>query len=85
MFNGLLSPIKKINRLISKGMSKNYLKVAIKENWRSQNFDFPCLQNSSPNLFLLQLFCCNLKKTGLGGKVCFFIITFLILKGIITF
>ena len=32
MFNGLLSPIKKINRLISKGMSKNYLKVAIKEN-----------------------------------------------------
>ena len=57
MFNGLLSPIKKINRLISK-----------------------CLKNSSPNLFLLQL-----KKTGLGGKVCFFIITFLSLKGIITF
>ena len=43
---------KEINRLLSKGMSNIYLKVAIQEkNRRSQNFDFLALENLSPGQF----------------------------------
>ena len=39
---------KKINRLLSKGISSIYLKVTIEEkNWRSQNLDFLYLKNLS--------------------------------------
>ena len=34
------SPSKRINRLISKGMSNIDAKATIEKNWRSQNFDF---------------------------------------------
>ena len=47
----LLSLIKGINRLISKGMSKIYLKVTIEKNWRFQNFDFLNLKNLPPGQF----------------------------------
>ena len=43
---------KEIKRLLSKGMSNIYLKVAIEKNWCSQNFDFPSLKNLSPDQFL---------------------------------
>ena len=33
-------------------MSNIYLKVTIEKNWRSQNFDFQSLKNSSPGQFL---------------------------------
>ena len=33
-------------------MPNIYLKVAIEKNWRSQNFNFLCLKNSSPGQFL---------------------------------
>ena len=39
---------KEINRLVSKGTSNIYLKVIIKENWRSQNFNFLSLKTLSP-------------------------------------
>ena len=42
------SPIKGINRLISKGVWNIYLKVTIKTTWRSQNFGFLSLKNLSP-------------------------------------
>ena len=42
---------KEINRLLSKGMSNNYLKVT-KKNRRSQKFDFLNLKNLSPVQFL---------------------------------
>ena len=45
--NGLLT---EINRL-SKGMSNIYLKVTIEKKWRTQNFDFQSLKNSSPGQF----------------------------------
>ena len=45
--NGLLT---EINRL-SKGMSNIYLKVTIEKKWRTQNFDFQSLKNSSPGRF----------------------------------
>ena len=32
--------MKKINRLLSKGMSNIYLKITIEKNWPSQNVDF---------------------------------------------
>ena len=39
---------KKINRLLSKGISSIYLKVTIEEkNWRSENLDFLDLKNLS--------------------------------------
>ena len=38
------SSIKKISRLLSKGMSNIHLKVTIEKNWRSQNFDFLSLK-----------------------------------------
>ena len=37
-----------INRLLSKGMSDNYLKVTIEKNWLSQNIDFLSLKSFSP-------------------------------------
>ena len=37
----LFSSIKEINRLISKGMSNIYLKVAIEKKLTFLNFDFP--------------------------------------------
>ena len=37
-----------INRLLSKGMSDNYLKVAIEKKWLSQNIDFLSLKSLSP-------------------------------------
>ena len=43
---------KEINRLLSKGMSNIYLKVAIEKNWSSQNFDFLSLKNLSLGQFL---------------------------------
>ena len=46
------SSIKETNRSVSKGMSNIYLKVTIEKNWRSQNFDFLILKNSSPCQFL---------------------------------
>ena len=39
---------KEINKLLSKGMSKIYLKVTIEKNWRSQNFDFLSVKDLSP-------------------------------------
>ena len=43
---------KKINRLLSKGISSIYLKVTIEEkNWRSQNLDFLDLKNLSTGQF----------------------------------
>ena len=36
---------KEINRLLSKGISNIYLKVTIKKNRRSQNFDLLSLKN----------------------------------------
>ena len=75
----LLSSFKEINRLISKGMLYIYLKVTNEKNWRSQNFDFPSLKNSSSNQFLrssrrhhwiLKLPFCNLKIRSLGAKAC---------------
>ena len=44
--------VKEINRLLSKGMTNIYLKVTIKKNWRSQNFDFLSLENLSQGQFL---------------------------------
>ena len=44
--------IKGINRLIIKGMSNIYLKITTEKNWRSQNFDFLCLENLSLGQFL---------------------------------
>ena len=70
----------KINRVISKGMSKIYLKITIQKNRRSQNFDFQSLKNLSPGHFwelqLTQIWlnfktsCCNLKIKGLEAKQC---------------
>ena len=43
---------KEVNGLLSKGMSKIYLKVTIEEkNGRSQNFNFLGLKNLSPSQF----------------------------------
>ena len=39
---------KKINRLISKGMSIIYLKINIGKNWHAQNFNFLSLKNLLP-------------------------------------
>ena len=46
------SSINEVNRLVSKGMLKIHLNVAIEKNWRSQNFDFLSLKNLSPGQFL---------------------------------
>ena len=43
---------KEINRLLSKRMSNNYLKVTIEKNWRIQNFDFLILKYLSLAQFL---------------------------------
>ena len=56
VFNGsfqwmFFSSIKEINRWISKGISNTYLKVIIKKNWHSQNFDFLSLKKSCPSQF----------------------------------
>ena len=40
----IVSSIKEIYRLISKGMSDIYLKVTIEKNWRPQNFDMVSLK-----------------------------------------
>ena len=45
------SSIKEINRWISKGMPNIYFKVTIDKKWRSENFDFLSLKNSSPGQF----------------------------------
>ena len=42
----------KINRVINKGMPNIYLKITIRKNRRSQNFDFQSLKNLSPGQFL---------------------------------
>ena len=56
MFFNLIKEIdrlrKETNRLLSKGMSDIYLKITIKKNWLSQNFDFLSLKNLSPGQFL---------------------------------
>ena len=46
------SSINEVNRLVSKGMLKIHLNVAIEKNWRSQNLDFLSLKNLSPGQFL---------------------------------
>ena len=43
---------KEINRLLGKVMSNIYLKVTIKKNLRSQNFDVLSLKYLSPGQFL---------------------------------
>ena len=52
--------IKEVNRLISKGMSKLYLKVTIDKKRHSQNFNFLSLNFKTS--------CYNLKTRGLGAK-----------------
>ena len=37
--------VKKINRLLSKGVANIYLKVTVEKNQHSQNFDFLSLKN----------------------------------------
>ena len=73
------SSIKKINRLLSKGMSNVYLKVVINKNWLSQDLDFLILRNFSSGRFRgspthislkFRTSWCNLKKRGLGVKAC---------------
>ena len=57
------SPSKGKNSLISKGMSKIYLKVTLEKNWSTQNFNFWSLKSLSTthgditefSNFLLQL------------------------------
>ena len=41
------SLIKEMNKLTIKEMSNIFLKVTIKKNWLTQNFDFLSLKNSS--------------------------------------
>ena len=43
---------KEINRLLGKGMSNTYLKVAIEKKWSTPNFDYLSLKNSSVGQFL---------------------------------
>ena len=75
------SSIKKIIRLISKGLSNMYLKVPFVKNWHSQNCNFLSLKKfiSSSVFVEFQLTqrslnfknCCgNLKIWDLGAKVC---------------
>ena len=84
----VFNPIKEINRfrkeintLLSKGMSNICLRVTLKKNWRSQNFDFLSLKKFiTRSVFgdfqLIQIslnfktLCCNLKIRGLGAKLC---------------
>ena len=76
----LFSSIKGINRLISKGMSNIYLKVTIKKNWRSQNFEFLslniCLQFSfwraptQAGIIEFWNFLLQLKNQTTGRKLC---------------
>ena len=47
-----LVQLKRINRLISKGMSNIYLKVTIEKNWYSQSFDILSLKSSSSGQLL---------------------------------
>ena len=47
-----LSSINEIIRLFVKVMSNIYFKITIRKKWRSQNFDFLNLKNSSPGQFL---------------------------------
>ena len=52
-------------------MSNIYLKVTIKKNWSSQNFDFLSLKDLSPGQILGSKFpCCNLKTRGLREGLC---------------
>ena len=46
------SLLKEIKRLLSKGMSNNYLEVTIKKKRHTRNFDFLGLKNLSPGQFL---------------------------------
>ena len=43
---------KEIKRLLSKGMSNNYLEVTINKKRHTRNFDFLGLKNLSPGQFL---------------------------------
>ena len=43
---------KEINKLLSKNMSKIYLKVTIEEKWHTQNLDFPSLKSFRTGKFL---------------------------------
>ena len=79
----LFSSVKEANNLISEGMSNIHLKVTIEQNWRSQNFDFLCLKNSSPDQIFgssmslnFKTFWCNLKIRGLGAKACVAFVSF---------
>ena len=49
------SSLKEISKLISKGMSNTYLKVATEKNSRSQNFDFLSLKLFSQDSFWIAL------------------------------
>ena len=46
------SPVKEINRLISKRTWIIYLKVTTEQKWRTQSFDFLSLRSLSPGQFL---------------------------------
>ena len=46
-----------------------YLKVTIKKNWLSQNFDFLSLKNCHPDIIESKTSCRNLKIRGLGTKL----------------
>ena len=56
MFFNLIKEVnnlrKEINRLLSKAMLNIYLKTTVEEKWRTQNFDFLSLKNSSPDEIL---------------------------------
>ena len=86
---------KEINRLLPKGMSNIYVKVTIKKNWRSINFDFLSLKNchqisfwgapTHADIIEFQNFLLQFKNQRSESKnVCGFSII-LILKGIMTF
>ena len=88
----ILNITKDANKLISKEMSNIYLKRTIKKNWRSQNFDFLSLKNSSSGQFLgaptridiikFRNFLPQLKNQRSGNKKVCVSSTVLIFKGI---
>ena len=89
------SLIKEKNKLIGEWMRNTYFKVTIEKNWRSQNFDFLSVKNSSADQLLgssnirryhqILKFLLQIKSQRSWNKsVCCFSII-LIRKGIMTF
>ena len=79
----LCSPNKGKNSLISKGMSKSYLKVTIEKNWHTQNFNswsLKCLSTTHGDITEFSNFLLQLKnQMSLSKRMCGISIT-LILK-----